>query len=331
MAENNAADRKMNHDRYQRQMILPEIGISGQKALEDAKIFVVGAGGLGSALLPWLVGAGIGQITLMDHDRVEESNLHRQTLYRTSDIGRYKAQAAKNHLLAMNPQITIHAVTQFLAPDNAANYVRDADIIIDAADSLAVTYTLSDLCMVYKKPFISSSVIQWSGYVGAFCLDGPSYRAVFPEMPQQTQSCSTSGVIGTAVATLGSLQAQMSLSYLLKIDPSPMHNLIRYNAKTLQFSKFSFSKAKEPKKVIPFIGLSQITDQDIVIELRSIEETTQAITANAMRVSVPNVVSLSLPTDRRIVLCCRSGIRAAKAASLLGEKGYAHFALMAAG
>src|SRR6185437_15986105 len=206
-------------DRYTRQSILPEVGAAGQARLRAARVLVIGAGGLGSAVLQYLAVAGVGRLIIVDHDRVEESNLHRQPIYRMGDIGALKAQAARQALVAANPEVGVEAVCERLTPSNAARLIAEADLVVDAADSFAVTYVVNDVCLRVGKPLISASVLGLSGYVGAFCGGAPSYRAVFPDMPRQAGSCATAGVLGTAVGVMGTLQAHMVLSSVLDLKP----------------------------------------------------------------------------------------------------------------
>jgi molybdopterin/thiamine biosynthesis adenylyltransferase len=194
-------------DRYARQSILPEVGAEGQARLGAAVVVVVGAGGLGCAVLQYLAAAGVGRLMIVDHDRVEESNLHRQPLYRMTDLGRPKVHAARAALLQANPEVSIDTLAERLTAANAARLVGMADAVIDAADSFAVTYVLSDACQRANTPLVSASVLGLSGYVGAFCGGAPSYRAVFPEMPRAAGSCAEAGVLGTAVGVMGTLQA----------------------------------------------------------------------------------------------------------------------------
>lgn len=166
-------------DRYSRQIVLPEVGPEGQARLARTRVLVVGAGGLGCPVLQYLVGAGIGRIVLVDPDQVEESNLHRQPLYRIGDAGRLKVEAAREALAAYNPGVEVEALALRLAPDNVTSLLARADIVVDAADSFAATYVLSDACYDAGKPLVSASIVGLAGYVGAFCGGGPSYRAVF--------------------------------------------------------------------------------------------------------------------------------------------------------
>ena len=191
--------------RYARQAILGEVGPEGQARLAAATVLVVGAGGLGCPVLQYLAGAGIGRLIIVDHDSVEETNLHRQPLYGMGDIGKPKAETARTVLQRFNPEIEIEAVIERLTPQNVEALVARADVIVDAADSFATTYVLSDACVAAAKPLVSASVIGLTGYVGAFCGGGPSYRAVFPDVSIDGATCATVGVLGTAVAVLGSL------------------------------------------------------------------------------------------------------------------------------
>jgi hypothetical protein len=146
-------------ERYARQMVLPEVGAAGQARLAAASVVVVGAGGLGCPVLQYLAGAGVGRLTIVDHDRVEETNLHRQPLYAMADIGKLKAEAAAAALRRFNPGIAVDAVAERLTPQNATALAAGADLLVDAADSFAATYVLSDACLAAAKPLVSASVI----------------------------------------------------------------------------------------------------------------------------------------------------------------------------
>jgi len=275
-------------NRYLRQTILPEVGPEGQARLGAATVLVVGAGGLGCAVLQYLTAAGVGRLIILDHDRVEESNLHRQPLYRMSDLGQPKVHAARAALEALNPGTRIEAVFERLSSVNAMSLVSAAEVVIDAADSFAVTYLLSDTCQRLRKPLVSASVLGLTGYVGAFCGGAPSYRAVFPELPRSAGSCAESGVLGTAVG----------------VQPS-----------------------------IPFIAASEVGSADIVIDLRSLTETPVSPFATALRLEVEALenAQLQFPSGARVVLCCRSGVRAWRAAQALQRQGHDKLALLAIG
>jgi sulfur-carrier protein adenylyltransferase/sulfurtransferase len=320
-------------DRYSRQIVLPEVGADGQARLGAASVLVIGAGGLGCAVLPYLAAAGVGRLVIVDHDRVEESNLHRQPLFRMSDLGREKAVAAGEAMLALNPSLAMDARVERLTPANARGLVAQADLVIDAADSFAATYVLSDECLRASKPLVSASVLGLSGYAGAFCAGAPSYRAVFPEMPRQAGSCSEAGVLGTAVGTMGLLQAHIALGLLLRIEPSPLAQLVTVDFKTLRFGGFSFAGAREPDVLIPFIAPDDVDDADVVVDLRGLDEAPVSPITGALRLKVDEIERApeQIPTGPRVVLCCRTGVRAWRAARALQRRGHSRLALVAFG
>jgi sulfur-carrier protein adenylyltransferase/sulfurtransferase len=318
--------------RYARQEVLPEVGTAGQARLAAATALVVGAGGLGSPVLATLAGAGVGRLIVVDHDLVEETNLHRQPLFRMADIGRPKAEAARDALSAANPHVAVETVPTRLGVANAPELVARADLVLDTADSLAVTYVLSDACRAAGKPLVSASVLGSSGYVGAFCGGAPSYRAVFPDMPTAVGSCAANGVLGSAVAVLGSLQAHMVLQLILVLEPSPLGRVVSVDLRTLAFGGFAFHGAPEPSgPAIPFLSRTDLADSDVVIELRDRGEAPQPVTPRALRLGVPDIAANqpALPAGRRIVLCCSTGVRAHRAARLLAERGVRDLAVVA--
>ncbi|MBS0366975.1 MAG: HesA/MoeB/ThiF family protein [Proteobacteria bacterium] len=320
--------------RYERQSVLAEVGAVGQQRLQQASVAVVGAGGLGCVVLPYLAAAGVGRLVVVDHDRVEESNLHRQPLYRMSDIGELKVQAARRALLALNPLVRVDVREQRLTAANAVQLVLPADVVIDAADSFAVTYILSDACARTRTPLVSASVVGLAGYVGAFCGTGPSYRAVFPDMPRSAGSCAQSGVLGTAVAVIGALQAHLTLGLLLDWQPGFLGRMLSLDLRSLHVGGFSFANASEaPGSPLAFIAPSEVSVTDIVIDLRSREETPVSPFPAALRVAVEELegARLTLPAAPRVVLCCRSGVRAWRAARALQSQGHRNVAVIALG
>ena len=321
-------------DRYSRQSVLPEVGVAGQARLSAATVLVVGAGGLGCAVLQYLTSAGVGRLIVVDHDRVEESNLHRQPLYRMSDLGQLKVQAARAALLALNPAVSIDALAERLTAANAPQLVTQAELVIDAADSLAVTYVLSDACQHSHRPLVSASVLGLAGYVGVFCGGAPSDRAVFPDMPRTAGSCAASGVLGSAVGVMGTLQAHLALALILGWQPSVLGRLISVDFRTLHVGGFSFAAASEPGGApLAFIAPGEVAVTDIVIDLRSLAETPVSPFAGALRVGVEALeeAHMSFPREPRIVLCCRTGVRAWRAARALQSQGHSNLALLAMG
>lgn len=320
--------------RYARQSVLAEVGEEGQARLRASRVLVIGAGGLGCAVLPYLVAAGVGHLTVLDPDRVEESNLHRQPLYRMSDLGALKVDAAAAALRALNPETTLAPQPVRLTAANAAGFTGTADVVVDAADSFAATYILSDACQMLGKPLVSASVLGLSGYVGAFCGGGPSYRAVFPEMPRAAGSCAEAGVLGTAVGVIGTLQAHLVLALLLKLQPGVLGRMHSVDFRSLHFGGFSFAGATEPAGAnLAFIAPDEVMPGDTVIDLRSLTEAPRSPFAGALRLEVEAIERTppTLPPGARVVLCCRSGVRAWRAARHLQRQGHASVVLVALG
>lgn len=315
--------------RYARQIALPAFGVAGQARLIAAHVLIVGAGGLAAPVLQYLVGAGVGRITLMDGDRVSLSNLHRQVLFRMDDIGRPKATAATAHMAALNPGCTISAITEPLDPANAPDHVANADLVLDCADSFAASYVLSDTCLELGTPFISASVVGLSGYVGGFCGGAPSLRAVFPDLPERLGSCETDGVLGPTVGIIGSLQAQMAVAVLARIEPQPLGQLVTFDAIGHRFGGFRFDGAPEPEGGFTFIAPAQIAATDWLVDLRAKGEPGPPL-ANAARHTVPDFDTL-LPDGPRAVLACRSGLRSWQAATRLRAHWDGEIALIALG
>ena len=316
--------------RYARQMQLPEIGEAGQARLSKARVAVIGAGGLGCPVLQYLAGAGVGQIEIFDPDSVEESNLHRQPIYRMADLGRPKADVARDALHALNPQITVEAHVEALGPGKAPALAAAADLVIDAADSFAVSYILSDACLAAGTPLISASVLGQTGYVGAFCGRAPSLRAVFPELPGTGATCATAGVLGPVVGVIGALQAQIALRILLDATPSALGQMVTADLANLHFGGFSFLNIAEPDTATPFIATHMVQDSDLILDLRDRHEAPNKITTRAKRVTRADLPSITPSPGQRVVLCCQSGLRAWQAANVLHARGIGHLALMAA-
>ena len=303
--------------RYDRQIAVPGFGAVAQDWLRATRLLVVGAGGLAAPVLPYLVGAGVGHIRLVDPDRVDRGNLHRQTLFRESDIGARKACAAARSLRALNPEVEVEAIAQALDPANADALAEGCDLILDCADSFAVSYILSDLCRDSDRPLVSASVLGLEGYVGAFCGGAPSLRAVFPALPARMGSCAEDGVLGPVVGLLGSLQAQMALALAGRLDPSPLGRLVSVDAATLRFGGFGFHGAPEPAQSPRFIAASDLRSSDWIVDLRAATEA-PLVHPDAQRLSVEGIATAPPPAPgRRAVLCCRSGLRSWQAAQQL--------------
>lgn len=208
----------MQENRYSRQEILPEIGRAGQARLAASSVLCVGVGGLGGPALLYLAAAGVGRIGILDPDQVGVSNLHRQILYETADVGKPKADIALARLRALNPEIEIVAQPVALTADNAENFLRPYDLILDGTDTLEIKFLLNDAAAKFGKPLIFGAVQGFVGQAALFdAAHGPCYRCLFPEMPETpVQNCAEAGVLGPVAGSVAMLQATFALQYLAK-------------------------------------------------------------------------------------------------------------------
>ena len=182
-------------DRYARHLVLREIGGAGQQALKAASVLIVGAGGLGAPAALYLAAAGVGRIGLADPDTVALSNLQRQILYTSADVGRAKVEAAAERLTGLNPHVAIEPIAARLGPDNAAALVRPYDLVLDGTDDFATRFAVNDACLAEGKPLVSGAIGRWTGQVGVFA-GRPCYRCLVPDIPPEAETCATVGVIG---------------------------------------------------------------------------------------------------------------------------------------
>ena len=206
--------------RYSRQLILPEIGVAGQQRLLGSSVLIIGAGGLGSPAALYLAAAGVGHLGLMDHETVALSNLHRQVLYATSDVGRPKAHTAEGRLAALNPEVRVSAMQERLGAANARQVIEPYDLVLDGSDNFPTRYLANDACVLLGKPLISGGVIHMRGQLlTVFPARSACFRCVFPEPPTPgaIPSCQEAGVVGPAVGVIGSLMAHEALKVLLGI------------------------------------------------------------------------------------------------------------------
>ncbi len=245
-----------SYERYHRQMILPGFGEEGQQKLLNAKVFVVGAGGLGCPVLQYLTAAGVGTIGIADDDLVALSNLHRQVLYSVNDIGLSKAERATEILRQLNPEITTIPYNERITTQNALTLFDLFDIIIDGTDNFAARYMINDACVLLKKPLVYGAVSQFEGQVSVFANqndDDANYRDIFPDPPKEGEvpNCADAGVLGVLPGIVGTMMASETIKMITGLGASLANQLLTYNALTNQVYQFSLSTRREVSSQIP--------------------------------------------------------------------------------
>ena len=231
--------------RYARHLSLPEVGLEGQQRLKEARVLVVGAGGLGSPLALYLAAAGIGTLGLVDFDEVDASNLQRQILHGTKDIGRHKLESAKDRLADINPHVDVVAHPVRLSSDNALEILEPYDVVVDGTDNFPTRYLVNDACVLLGKPNVYGSIFRWEGQVSVFGLDdGPCYRCLFrePPPPGLVPNCAEAGVLGILPGVIGSLQALEVIKLVLGKGNTLSGRLLIFDAMDLTWREVALSR-----------------------------------------------------------------------------------------
>jgi molybdopterin/thiamine biosynthesis adenylyltransferase len=224
--------------RYSRQILLPQIDIAGQQRLLDSRVLIVGLGGLGAPVALYLAAAGVGTLVLADHDQVDLTNLQRQIIHHTADIGRAKVDSAADHLLALNPQIQIRRLEEALADSALQDAVTGVDLVLDCSDNFATRQAVNAACVAFNKPLVSGAAIRLEGQLSVFdprIADSPCYQCLYGNGDDQTLSCSEAGVIGPLVGLVGSLQALEALKLLADFGEPLVGRLLLIDALTSRF------------------------------------------------------------------------------------------------
>lgn len=332
--------------RYSRQIALSEIGEAGQLKLQNARVLVIGAGGLGCPVLQNLAAAGVGTIGIVDGDVVDETNLHRQLLYTLNDCGKSKVEVAKSAILKLNPEIKVNMFAEFFSTQNAFDIVKDYEIIVDCTDAIAVRYLINDVAVVKKIPVVYASIYKFEGQVSVFNYkNGTSYRCLFPEQESlnSVPNCVESGVLGVLPNTLGTLQATEVLKMILEIGEVLSGRLWIYDALYFQTQIIDFTR--NPKAIEKgFINGSKLlhhkkTNENlspeaflekcnqlgmIVLDVRESDEMPEFKGKNVIKIPLSELEEYSKKLDKNqeIVVFCQTGQRSLSAMHHLQNSGF---------
>lgn len=246
--------------RYSRHLIIPDLGVVGQKRLKNAKVLVIGAGGLGSPALLYLAAAGVGTIGVVEFDVVDESNLQRQIIHGQSDIGRSKAESARDSILEINPLVTVNLHELRLEPDNAVELFEQYDLIVDGTDNFATRYLVNDAAVLAHKPYVWGSIYRFEGQVSVFWEDAPNglglnYRDLYPEPPPpgMVPSCAEGGVLGILCASIASVMGTEAIKLITGIGDPLLGRLMVYDALDMTYRTIKIRKDPETPKITELI------------------------------------------------------------------------------
>lgn len=231
--------------RYSRHLIMPEVGMEGQRKLKAASVLLIGAGGLGSPLAMYLAAAGVGRLGLVDYDVVDHTNLHRQVIHGSKDVGRPKLESAKETILDINPHVQVETYEEPLTSENALRIFEPYDVIIDGTDNFPTRYLTNDACVLLGKPNVYGSIFRFEGQVSVFYAEeGPCYRCLFPEPPPPglVPSCAEGGVLGVLPGTIGVLQATEAIKLILGVGEPLIGRLLLYDALNMEYNEVRLRK-----------------------------------------------------------------------------------------
>lgn len=327
---------------YNRHLVLLEIGKKGQQKLKEAKVLVIGAGGLGCPILQYLVAAGVGTVGIIDGDEVSQSNLHRQVLFSINDIGKNKAMVAKQKLKKMNPFIKIDVFLEYLSNKNAISIIKPFDIVVDATDNFPTRYLINDACTLTGKPLVFGSVFKFEGQVSVFNYKGGgTYRCLFPKPPNanETPNCSEAGVLGVLPGIIGCFQANEVIKIICEIGDVLSGKLLTFNTLYMQqhiinFDRTEYANIKKLEDNYPaFCGLS-INNKEIskrhfesnktsynLLDVRNYQER-EDFNIGGQHIPLTELKQRfsEIKTDKPLVVYCKTGNRSKQAIKILKNK-----------
>ncbi|MDO9379128.1 MAG: adenylyltransferase/sulfurtransferase MoeZ [Nocardioidaceae bacterium] len=348
--------------RYSRHLIIPDVGMSGQKRLKNAKVLVIGAGGLGSPALLYLAAAGVGTLGIVEFDEVDESNLQRQIIHGQSDIGKSKAVSAQESIAETNPLVNVIVHEERLENDNVLGIFEQYDLIVDGTDNFATRYLVNDAAVILGKPYVWGSIFRFEGQVSVFwAQEGPQYRDLYPEPPPpgMVPSCAEGGVLGVLCASIGSIMVTEAIKLITGIGDPLIGRLMVYDALEMRYTTLKIGRDPQGEPITKlmddyeaFCGAisdeaaeaaadSTISVTQLDSMLKEREEGTRDFVLVDVReqneyeinkipgsVLIPKGEFLNgnafdqLPQDKQVVLHCKSGARSAEALAVLKGAGY---------
>lgn len=353
----------MFSQRYARQLVLKDFGPAAQQRLMSARVLIVGAGGLGAPAAMYLAAAGVGTITLVDRDVVDETNLHRQLLYGTSDVGRQKLEAAADRLHDINPEITVVTRDARLTAQNASEFVGEQSVVIDATDNFPARYAINDACLALGVPFVYGSVARFEGQVSVFgAPGGPCYRCLFPEMPAPgtVPTCADEGVLGIVPGIVGLHQAMESVKWITGIGTTLAGRLMlldlldnetriitvprRADCRACGEDARARSPSGSQAPPITPMSVSQMSpqtlaeriergDRPIILDVREQWEYDRAHLSGSILIPLVELQSKvgSLDRNAEYVVLCHHGMRSDLAASWLADRGFSRMSNLTGG
>jgi adenylyltransferase/sulfurtransferase len=356
-------------DRYRRHLSLPEFGVEGQRALLDSRVLLIGAGGLGCPLAQYLAAAGVGTLGIVDFDVVDLSNLQRQVLYGTADVGRPKVEVARQRVEAMNPDVAVEAHAVQLGSNNAMELLGAYDVVVDGTDNFPTRYLTNDACVLLGKPNVHGSIFRFEGQATVFdARHGPCYRCLYPEPPPPgaVPSCAEGGVLGVLPGIIALIQATETVKLLAGVGEPLYGRLLRYDALRMEFQEFRLKKdaqcpvcGVQPSvtQLIDYEGFCGVPaaaawpppevsaaevsaaqargDEFLLLDVREPGEYETAHIAGARLLPLGQLEArlgeLESWRERRVVIHCHKGGRSARACELLHRRGFSDVANLAGG